>query len=37
MAAVNFAKSKPGRKAIITSLYKATEALEGKCGTVIEV
>jgi len=36
MAAVNFAKSRPGRRAIITSLYKATEALEGKCGTVIE-
>lgn len=36
MAAVNFAKSKPGRKAIITSLYKATEALNGQCGTVIE-
>lgn len=37
MAAVNFAKSKAGRKAIITSLYKATEALDGKCGTVIEL
>ncbi len=36
LAAVNFAKSKTGRKAIITSLYKATEALEGKCGTVIK-
>lgn len=36
MAAVNFAKSKPGRKAVITSLYKATEALNGQCGTVIE-
>ncbi|MDW5300525.1 MAG: carbamate kinase [Sedimentibacter sp.] len=36
MAAVNFAKSRPGRKAIITSLYKATEALDDKCGTVIE-
>ena len=34
-AAVKFAKSKPGRKAIITSLYKAGEALEGKTGTVI--
>ena len=34
-AAVKFAKSKPGRKAIITSLYKATEALDGKTGTVI--
>lgn len=37
MAAVNFAKSKPGRKSIITSLYKAVEALDGKCGTVIEM
>lgn len=35
MAAVNFAKSKPERKAIITSLYKAAEALDGKSGTVI--
>ncbi len=37
IAAVNFAKSRPGRKSIITSLYKATEALDGKCGTVIEI
>ncbi len=36
-AAVKFAKSRKGRKAIITSLYKATEALEGNCGTEIEV
>jgi len=36
-AAVNFAKSKPGRKAIITSLYKAKEALDGVSGTVIEM
>lgn len=36
MAAVNFAKSKPGRKSIITSLYKAIEALEGNCGTMIQ-
>ena len=36
LAAVNFAKSRPGRKAIITSLYKATEALEGNSGTIIE-
>lgn len=35
-AAVKFAQSKPGRKAIITSLYKAVEALEGKSGTVIK-
>ncbi len=36
LAAVNFAKSKPGRKAVITSLYKAEDALAGNCGTVIE-
>lgn len=36
LAAVNFAKSKPGRKAIITSLYNATSALDGKTGTVIK-
>ena len=36
LASVNFAKSKSGRKSIITSLYKAEEALAGKCGTVIE-
>ncbi|NLM42974.1 MAG: carbamate kinase [Clostridiales bacterium] len=35
MAAINFAKSKPGKKAIITSLYKAVDALEGRAGTVI--
>lgn len=34
-AAVMFAKTNPGNKAIITSLYKAVEALEGKAGTVI--
>jgi len=34
-AAVMFARSNPGKKAIITSLYKAVEALEGKAGTVI--
>lgn len=34
-AAVNFAKSKPGRRSIITSLYKAVDALEGKAGTTI--
>ncbi|MCK9217750.1 MAG: carbamate kinase [Firmicutes bacterium] len=34
-AAVNFAKSKSGRKSIITSLYKAVDALEGKAGTTI--
>ena len=35
-AAVDFAISGPGRKAIITSLYKAVDALQGKTGTVIE-
>jgi len=34
-AAVAFAKSNPGKRAIITSLYNAVEALEGKTGTVI--
>jgi len=35
-AAVKFAKSKEGRKAIITSLYKGRAALEGNAGTHIE-
>lgn len=34
-AAVKFAKSKPGRKALITSLEKAKEGIEGRTGTVI--
>ena len=34
-AAVRFAESKPGRKAVITSLDKAVEALNGKAGTTI--
>lgn len=34
-AAMAFAQSKTGRKAIITSLDKAVEALEGKTGTTI--
>lgn len=34
-AAMMFAKANPGKKAIITSLYKAVEALEGKAGTVV--
>lgn len=34
-AAVMFAKANPGKKAIITSLYKAVDAVEGKAGTVI--
>ena len=32
---VKFVESKPGRKAIITSLDKAVEALEGKAGTTV--
>ena len=35
MAAIKFARRFPGKKAIITSLYKAVEALEGKEATVI--
>lgn len=35
MAAVKFARRFPGKKAIITSLYKAVEALDGKEGTII--
>lgn len=35
LAAVNFAKANPGKKAIITSLYKAVDAVEGNAGTVI--
>lgn len=34
-AAVKFAQSKPGRKAIITSLDKAADALDGKAGTTL--
>ena len=34
-AAVMFAKANPGKKAIITSLFKGTEALKGEAGTVI--
>jgi len=34
-AAVKFVKSKPGRKAIVSSLEKASEAILGKSGTVI--
>jgi carbamate kinase len=36
-ASVKFVKSKPGRKAIITSLFKSAEALRGKAGTVINL
>ena len=35
MAAIKFARRFPGKKAIITSLYKAVDALEGDAGTVI--
>ncbi len=34
-AAVEFVRSKPGRQAVITSLDRAREALEGKAGTRI--
>lgn len=34
-AALKFVESKPGRKAIITSLDKAVEALEGRAGTTL--
>lgn len=34
-AAVKFAKANPGKRAIITSLFKAIDALEGKTGTII--
>lgn len=34
-AAIMFAKANPGKQAIITSLYKGVEALQGKAGTVI--
>lgn len=34
-AAIKFAQSKPGRRALITSLEKAKEGIEGNTGTVI--
>lgn len=34
-AAMKFAASKPGRKALITSLEKAAEGIEGKTGTIV--
>lgn len=34
-AAIMFAKADPANKAIITSLYKSVDALEGKTGTLI--
>jgi len=36
-AAMLFAESKPGRKALITMLSKAKEGLAGKTGTIIEM
>ena len=35
LAAIKFARRFPGKKAIITSLYKAVDALEGEAGTTI--
>lgn len=35
-AALKFVESKPGRKAIITSLDKAVDALEGRAGTTLK-
>jgi carbamate kinase len=35
LAAIKFARRFPGKKAIITSLYKAVEALDGQAGTTI--
>ena len=34
-AAINFAKTKPGRKSMITMLTKAKDALKGETGTII--
>ena len=34
-AAMHFAKSKPGRKAIITSIKNIKDAINGKNGTVV--
>lgn len=34
-AAASFARSRPGRKALITMLSKAKEGIEGKTGTII--
>ena len=34
-AAMKFVRANPGKKAIITSLEKCLEALDGKTGTVI--
>jgi carbamate kinase len=37
MAAIEFAESKPGRKAVIASLDKAKEALKGESGTIVQL
>lgn len=37
MAAIKFAESKPGRKAVIASLDKAKEALRGESGTILQL
>ena len=34
-AALSFAESKPGRKALITLLEKAKEGIDGKTGTLV--
>jgi carbamate kinase len=34
-AAVKFVRANPSKRAIITSLYKAVDALEGNAGTII--
>ena len=36
-AAIRFAQSKPGRKALITLLEKAKEGIEGKTGTIVQL
>ena len=36
-AAIRFAQSKPGRKALITLLEKAKDGIEGKTGTIIQL
>lgn len=36
-AALQFANSKPGRRALITSLEKAKDGIDGKTGTMIQV
>lgn len=36
LAAIRFVESRPGRKAIITSLEKAKDAIKGLSGTIIE-